>query len=125
MKALIKEIEGFPEHDDHQKADQFAEQQTIESPKIAGNNADSQIQPPFNPRSPGIRKVAIAGIEHIDNATGDRYVRDDYQQDENAVREEVFAAQPQRDEGLDENINAEHKNSGNEIPERNKFPENL
>ena len=41
------------------------------------------------------------------------------------MREEVFAAQPQRDEGLDENINAEHKNSGNEIPERNKFPENL
>ena len=39
------------------------------------------------------------------------YVRDDYQQDENAMREEVFAAQPQRDEGLDENINAEHKNS--------------
>ena len=77
MKALVKEIERFPEHDDHQKADQFAEQQAIEPPKIAGNNADSQIQPPFNPRSPGIRKVAIAGIEHIDNATGDRYVRDD------------------------------------------------
>lgn len=46
MKALVKEIERFPEHDDHQKADQFAEQQAIEPPKIAGNNADSQIQPP-------------------------------------------------------------------------------
>ena len=125
VQGAPEQEEGLPGKGDDQLADDDARQDTVQAETTAQEDGQEHVEGRFDDRRPNVVEQAVGGQVVIHDIARIADVKLENDQGERGMSQYIVRAQPDADEGIDQEPQAQAAYADNQHPGGEELPENL